>query len=76
MADKDSRYRFLRLYVMQDLGLEYLGGWQREAVLAAALEGSVPFRAAVPREVQEQFFTSLQEGLGSLARAHEREEWG
>jgi len=76
MADKDSRYRFLRLYVMQDLGLEYLDGWQREAVLAAALEGTVPFRAAVPREVQEQFFTSLQEGLGSLARAHEREEWG
>src|SRR5690554_6866145 len=24
MADKDSRYRFLRLYVMQDLGLESL----------------------------------------------------
>lgn len=76
MTDKDSRYRFLRMYVMQDLGLEYLDGWQREAVLAAALEGSVAFRAAVPREVQEEFFTSLQEGLGSLARAREREEWG
>lgn len=74
MADKDSRYRFLRLYVMQDLGLEYLDGWQREAVLAAALEGSVPFRAAVPREVQEAFFTSLQEGLGSLSRAMQRED--
>ncbi len=74
MADKDSRYRFLRLYVMQDLGLEYLDGWQREAVLAAALEGSVPFRVAVPYEVQERFFTSLKEGLGSLSRAYDQGE--
>ena len=74
MADKDSRYRFLRLYVMQDLGLEYLDGWQREAVLAAALESSVPFRAAVPYEVQERFFTSLKEGLGSLSRAYDQGE--
>lgn len=74
MTDKDSRYRFLRLYVMQDLGLEYLDGWQREAVLAAVLEGSVSFRAAVSREVQEAFFTSLKEGLGSLSRAYGRED--